>query len=120
MALNPLLVFRKRSGAFLWCKDLLPVVQQEVAGLPGVIVPAGIIPAGIGQARSFQNDPIRPNRRNSTQQLIEKAGILKGDATLSWMFPDLTEKEIMDLTYFQYPDESSQLIGLLMEFIAVR
>lgn len=31
--------------------------------------------------------------------------ILKGDAALSWMIPGLTENEIMDLTYFQYPDD---------------
>jgi putative SOS response-associated peptidase YedK len=31
--------------------------------------------------------------------------ILKGDAALSWMIPGLTENEIMDLTYFQYPEE---------------
>lgn len=30
---------------------------------------------------------------------------MKGDAALSWMIPDLNENEIMDLTYFQYPDE---------------
>jgi putative SOS response-associated peptidase YedK len=30
--------------------------------------------------------------------------ILKGDAAFSWMIPGLNENEIMDLTYFQYPD----------------
>ncbi|MCE7072623.1 SOS response-associated peptidase [Dyadobacter sp. CY327] len=31
--------------------------------------------------------------------------ILKGDAALSWMIPSLIENEIMDLTYFQYPED---------------
>jgi putative SOS response-associated peptidase YedK len=31
--------------------------------------------------------------------------ILKGDAGLSWMIPGLNENEIMDLTYFQCPDD---------------
>ena len=31
--------------------------------------------------------------------------VLEGDAALSWMIPGLNENEIMDLTYFQYPDD---------------